>query len=1027
MPSLQQLEEFASSFKAIGDENINSPVYEDFPLPETEPPEPFPPALTSGGGADDSDGVIDVSLDDSLDNSAGQPVDGAEAAPGDGGGGLPDIDELFGGMAADLTGAPADLPIPAVDIETPEAPAAETAETPPEEDAAGDSSIDLGDFDLGGEEGAAAPAAEEGGPDGFDLGDLGGEEGAAAPAAEEGGPDGLDLGDLGGEEGAAAPAAEEGGLDGLDLDGFGLEDGEELIPPEESSMDASSLFDEFNEGSEDPGGETLAGESPEGGGPSGEDAAGGFEGITGIEGIETPAEAGDAFDTFSMEAGDFSTADFSIDSLDTNLDAAGAKAAAIPGAVPAEEEVEEIKLTEDDFRRLQETLSGYPLNLRIACEEIIAEQAVEPRFMSALIKLLVRGAPVKETAALAGKILGRSIPVPRGAATQTGADFEAEQASFRYIFIKKFLPLLRIFILAALALFVTGYLCWHFIINPVIANGIYKDGYERIWEGEYNRANDLFLKAFERHRMKDWFYRYAEAFRDMRQYQFAERKYDELLRVYPKDKKGALDYAFMETNHLKNYQKADQIIRTNILDYAVDDREGLVALGENNLAWGEENPERYEEARAVYARLIERYGRQDPFLEGMLKYFIRTDKLNEVLPLQAHFMGNPKKRKIAVPTLAELGGYLLDKKFEDVRGVPDEYADRIEGVQNILLRAIKEDPAYPEPYYHLARYYNHYESINEERAALESAIEVFDAAPEGTPKRAAYNVDTHRRYAEVLIGAGEFFPAAEQLARGVRLYEDARARGVLKSGPLFGRVYADLGDLAFFTQSGDMEAALRHYRTAEANGWSPAEVQYRMGVAHYELGQWEEALGRFFIISDTAPNNRRLLYALGNTSYLRGDYYAAQSYYNRLMDILEANRVRFPNLAPGSRPEGQDLAERIMVTENNLGVTLEALTRISGSQSYRSRALGLLAESIRAWDVLTRNPETMTRMRPIRDLYGPGVNLAYLNAQNILHPIPGYDQQIFMRIDRDMQEPSDWENLVPRDYRLSENLYMNAE
>jgi tetratricopeptide (TPR) repeat protein len=242
---------------------------------------------------------------------------------------------------------------------------------------------------------------------------------------------------------------------------------------------------------------------------------------------------------------------------------------------------------------------------------------------------------------------------------------------------------------------------------------------------------------------------------------------------------------------------------------------------------------------------------------------------------------------------------------------------------------------------------------------------------------------------------------------------------------LFGRLYADLGDLAFYSQDGNMETALRHYREAEANGWAPVEMQYRMGVAHYELSQWDRALERFFTLSGAGgnANNRRLLYALGNASYLRGDYFAAQGYYNRLMDILDTERIRFPDLMPGGRPEEQELAERIMVADNNLGVTLETLTRITGNTNYRSRALGFFAESIRSWDVLTRNPESMTRSRPIRDLYGPGINLAYLNVQNILNPASGYDQQIFMRIDRDLPEPSVWENLVPRDYRLSENLY----
>jgi tetratricopeptide (TPR) repeat protein len=1009
-------------------------------------------AFFGGGG--------DFDFSDLLGSGADLPGFGEEAAvPDTPGFGRTEEPE---GAGADETGGTNDFSGAFQEPEPEESP--ESADGG--EEAVDLSSIDLSPaIDMGSEEneeafpdeeadgGISLPAedfAPSGMDDDFSLDGLSGDD----VSPED--PDGAVPDSASTEEAGDSAPLDDAGLSDFDLPDFSMDTsldtadinaadtgtdaavsgGDEETPPEEPAGFGDSEFDIPDIDSEGPfedlGGESL--ENPvEDSGTENTEAGG--------EVFGEPPESGDSFDNFNFgeedaapdtgeaeESPEDFAADFSLEGFDekltgTTVPSGKATARRTGPSGAADTEVEELRLSDDEFQRLQETLSSYPLNLRIACEEIIAEQVIAPNLLSALVKLLTRGAPAKETAAMAGKILGRSIPVPKGFAKQTGAEFEEEQTSFGYIFVKKFLPILRIFIFAAMVLFVTGYLCWRFIINPFIANRIYQDGYERVFTGEYNRANDLFLQAFRRHPVKNWFYRYAEAFRDVRHYQFAERKYDELLRVYPRDKKGALDYAHLETAYLKNYEKADRILRDNILDYTVDDREGLFALAENNLAWGEERPERYEDARAAYARLIARYGRHDPFLEGMLKYFIRTDKLSETLPLSAYFMNKTKKRKIAVSTLSELGGYLLNKKFQDVQGVPDEYTDRIDGIRDILLRAIKEGPSLPEAYYHLARYYRRFGGENDERATLESAIRIFDASDEETPARAGYRVDTHRRYGEVLTLAGEFFPAAEQFSRGIRLYEDARTRGVLKSGSDFGMLYAGLGDLAFYAQAGDMEAALSYYRTAETNGYNPPEIQYRMGVAHYELGQWENALERFFELSAVIPNNRRLLYALGNTSYLRGNYFAAQSYYNRLLDLLDTERVRFPNIAPGSRAEAQDTAERMMVADNNLGVTLETLTRVSGDTSYRSRALGLFARSINAWDVLTRNPETMTRQRPLRDLYGPGVNLAYLNAQNILRPIPGYDQQIFMRIDRDIPEPSIWESLVPRNYRLTENLY----
>jgi tetratricopeptide (TPR) repeat protein len=752
-----------------------------------------------------------------------------------------------------------------------------------------------------------------------------------------------------------------------------------------------------------------------------------------------PAESDtdmDAFDAFSPdgdssgfgteeEAGSpNSPEDFSLAGID---DVFGATTP-IPGiddvftpesVAAAQDTVEEIRLNESEFDRLRQTIASYPLNLRIAIEEIIAEQAVVPELMSSLIKMLVRGASPKEAAALAGKILERTIPIPKGFEKKTGEALEEEQSSFSYIFIHKFLPVLRLFLIMAILAASLFYLGYEFIYTPIHANSIYKQGYELIPGGSYAQANEQFNRAFQLHRQKDWFYKYAEAFRDARQYIYAEEKYDDLLRHYPKDKKGALDYANMETHYLRNYAKADRIIRLNVLEYSINDKEGLLALGDNNLIWGEIDPSRYEVARENYARLLESYGWEDPIVERMLKYLIRVDNLGEVLPLQQYFMSDPRKRVISAATLAELGGYLLDKRFEEVRGVPNEHISRIEGFRDILIRAVQAAPRLPEAHYHLARYYNRFGNGLEERQTLEIAARAFDMAPEESTRRTRYRLDTQRRLAEIMIGSREFFAAEEQLIKGIDLYEDAVNRRFLNRVPEFGRLYADMGDLEYFTKSGNMPRALEYYLQAERNGWAPPEMQYRIGAAYYQQEQWTPALDRFFTVSSLMPLNRRLLNALGNASYMQGNYFHAQGYYNRLLDLLDAERARFPMLMPNDRPEHLELVERMMTTRNNLAVTLETLTKATGNRNYRSRALGLYTESARAWDSLTRDPATMVRSG-VGDLSSPGINLAFLNSRNSLYPEPGYESQLYIQIDKDVLEPSVWEELVPQDIRHSD-------
>jgi tetratricopeptide (TPR) repeat protein len=210
-----------------------------------------------------------------------------------------------------------------------------------------------------------------------------------------------------------------------------------------------------------------------------------------------------------------------------------------------------------------------------------------------------------------------------------------------------------------------------------------------------------------------------------------------------------------------------------------------------------------------------------------------------------------------------------------------------------------------------------------------------------------------------------------------------------------------------------MQLALNYYHQSESNGWAPPEIQYRMGAAYYQLEDWKNSLEYLFKASANLPLNRRLLFALGNTALRRGDYYAAQGYYNRLLDILENQRSRLPVLLPNDRPDFLEVGERLMMARNNTGVVYENLADITGNRDFRSRALVLYAESARAWDAITRNPVTMIRMRPAEGLHAPGVNLGFLNANNALRPASDYKPEIFVRIDKDVLEPSRWEELAP--------------
>jgi len=1021
MPSLSALREFKASFDDIGGQktdlaardipfdDLAFPVFEPEPLPkpEAEKPETY-------------NAVPDMETPD--------------ISPVDLSGGIDTLD-----FSAFLGAQPDDLPNPPA--ETPDVPGSEElyypedllpdfTETPETES---DDIFDLSEFDN------LDLSAETMPPEDMPL-----PEDAAPPETTEG----FDLGELddfGLSKDMPLPAETNDGFDLGELDDFGLSDEtappEEMPPPADDSFDLGEL-DDFalsedmpppaDDGFEMGIEETASPEEmtvPESGKNIDLDHI--YDGleipdepVMTIPNGDTPA---DSFENFDLGGGFGTGSDgaafegsdpFSFPGLDNILDdtpdMSDAGAAAGFGwsrkrgksdDVLPPESIDEIKLNDIELGYLQETLNGYPLNLRIACEEIIAEQFVSPEQMQKLIQCLVRGAPARETASLASNILSRSIIIPKSFEKSSGEALESEQASLGYIFAHRFLPIIKIFIIVAVIAASVFYLAYKFVYTPLKADSIYSIGLERISAGEYQRANERFTEAFNIHPKKDWFYKYAEAFRDERQYIYAEQKYDELLRFYPRDKKGVLDYAVLETWYLRNYAKADDILRRQLLDFAPNDYEGLLAAGDNSLAWGEIDPSRYDDARYSYARLLEHYGWTPPVVERMMQYFIRTDNLKEVLPLKAWFEENPKKRPIGAESLAELGGYLLDKQLEEARGVPNEYIDQIEGVRDILLKAVRADVTLPESHYHLARYYHSLNNIHEERVTLETAIRAFDRAKTESVKRLIYRIDTHQRLADLLLIQKEFIPAEENLVKGINLYEDAITRRLITRSPKYGRLYAGLGDLEYFVKTGDMEAAIRYYLRAQQNGWAPPDMQYRMGSAYYQLEDWRNALEYLFAASSELPLNRRILFALGNAALKRGNYFAASGYYSRLLDILESQRNRLPVLLPNDRPEYLELAERLMMARNNAGVASEMLASQTGDRSHLNRALAYYSEAESAWDARTRDPRSMVR--------SGSTSLPYLNIRNALYPQMNYEPQIFIRIDRDALENSMWEDLVP--------------
>ena len=66
-----------------------------------------------------------------------------------------------------------------------------------------------------------------------------------------------------------------------------------------------------------------------------------------------------------------------------------------------------------------------------------------------------------------------------------------------------------------------------------------------------------------------------------------------------------------------------------------------------------------------------------------------------------------------------------------------------------------------------------------------------------------------------------------------------------------------------------------------------------------------------------------------------------------------------------------------------------------GSSEKNGRAVALFGESSRAWDALTRNPQTMVASKT--------VSLAYLNIQNLIKPRSAFETEIYSDIPKTLE------------------------
>lgn len=920
-----------------------------------------------------------------------------------------------------------------------------------------------GDFDLGAMNfgsGTDSGAGSNAGADFGDIGDIGGagigagsdfETGAGAggaAASASGTPAGSSAGGLGDADGAGSSGDFDFDLPDFDMpspdaseNAPGSDTDFGAAPESASSIDDDELFSTPTPSSDaSSGGLSLPIDSdpesggfemppvddpfsmPEGNGFNPADSGFNPEEAASFEMPEAP-DFGDMSE-FSMDAPDGGNMEGSFESIDNDNDfsipgfSGDSDFDLIPPEVPEQKVQKTVKaepkkgrkrkekvvrekneLTEEEYKTFKENLKGYPLNLRIALQEIIVNPDFTDEAIMKILDMVLNRTPARTLANYLEKesLVDYAIPVPANFEKRTVSEYEEYKKSLEYRLKNRIIPIAIVSVISVAFIWLFSFLIATFVVKPVKAEMLYKEGYTLIDNGLYPQSEVKFNEALEYWKKKNWYYKFARSYSDHKQYERAGSMYERLLRTYNYEKKAGIEYARMELDELADYSKAEEITRRFVLDNHINDADGMLLLGDIFLEWATNSTDeevkeaRFQDARMAYADLMSLYGQNDLYLSRMMRYFIRTDQIREVLPLKSYFYPRVEKGVLEGQDLVELSGYLLDKLFGELKPTDEFLRSSIEDVRDLLEQAVINAPEIPESTYNLGRYFVETRNNEAAIAVLEESLGVFDAAEKKTHPRILRNINAYRLIGELKAEDLRYLESERMYDDGINMFEREHERSGLKSNKNVGVLYSDLADIEYFI-SGDNESALRNYQHSVDNGNDTPSIRYKMGVINYENNNTEEALNSFIKTITELPSERNTLFALGNTLWKRESTLAAQGYYEKLIDLLDREREMTGALYQPLREEQSELVELYMETANNLGVTLYKLAERNSNSTYNARSMSLLSESIRAWDLLTRNKDTMIR--------SDSKSLASQNLKYMTVPNMKYDPEIYVKLPR---------------------------
>lgn len=636
-------------------------------------------------------------------------------------------------------------------------------------------------------------------------------------------------------------------------------------------------------------------------------------------------------------------------------------------------------LDEDDFTAIRQTLANLPRNLKIAIEEILADDRRNPEILKPLIDALIIGESPKSLVVRFKAITKRKIELPKSYEKRSGKDLEARRASLIYGLVKEGWPVIRMILLVISIGWVLGASVFMWVYRPLMAEYLYEKGLDAIADDDIEEAVMYFYDAWDGWPLfypedegtdriadspivvKGWknnnrWLDYAAAFRRRKHWDTARDFYEGYLRVKPDSKDVRLEYSEFLSSVLGKYGEAVTVLENAPVSGRNKwDREYTLATGDVYMDWAEDDPTKYEEARFRYAKILEITRNDERAILSMMKYHLRLgddEKIDRLLPIfDSEVPGRTDTPELAAEVYASLGEYHLAR-------------DHAEESRRFINLALAADPLAPEPSFVDGMFWRMADDGQREIQAYRRTLINLDGRESLSRKDLEMRILSLGGMGRLQAANADYGNATASYSKALNLFEDAHKRNQLGATPAYGRLYLEQGDILYrgVQTSGDLPLTLamnhesliegsdryseliqaeRYYNEAEellhSSGSSgmPSVSLYRRAYARYVL-DLDDALLDFHRVTRKKPEDYEARLALATVLLDRGDFEASRSQYARALELLDSELYRTGGiLNPFDRQSHAELLLRYVVAWNNLGVgRARSAARGGGEDDY---------------------------------------------------------------------------------------------